>query len=91
MTSVTDHTGAELFVSARVRLLRDIQMERLFAGYETALAGAPVPRDLAVGDVGVVIATEIAPEPAAMVEFHVAGAPLWRGALNPEEIERVDA
>jgi hypothetical protein len=89
MSAVVDGEGRELFVSARVTLLRDIEMERLFAGYDTALAGAPLPRDLRVGDEGVVLGIEEAPEPGVMVEFRLDGTPFWRGALRPDEVRVV--
>lgn len=89
MSTVADGGGRELFVSAHVILLRDIEMERLFAGYDTALAGAPLPRDLKVGDEGVVVGLDQAPEPSVMVEFSLNGKPFWRGTLRPDEVRLV--
>jgi hypothetical protein len=84
--NLVDGTGHELHEGARVVMLRDIEMERLFAGYNEALAGAAVPRDLAPGDEGEVVGTDFAPDPVVIVEFRHQGRPFWRGGLRPDEI-----
>jgi hypothetical protein len=84
--SVLDSGGHELHEGARVIILREIEMERLFAGYDAALAGKELPRDLQPGDEGQVIEMDDAPAPVLIVEFRHQGAPFWRGELKPEEI-----
>jgi hypothetical protein len=79
---------AEIVETMEVVLTREIEMERLFAGYDAALQGRELPRDLAVGDRGEVIATENVPEHRFVVEFRHQGAPFWRGALREDEIRK---
>lgn len=86
MNTVYDVDGNELVALGRVQLVRDIEMERLFAGYDAALAGEPLPRDLERGDEGVILAVEQNPEPLLIVEFNLDGRPFWRGGLRPGEV-----
>jgi hypothetical protein len=84
--SVVDAGGHELHEGARVVILREIEMERLFAGYDAALAGKALPRDLAVGDEGEIVGADSTGDPVLIVEFRHHGTPFWRGGLRPEEI-----
>lgn len=89
MLAMHDRSGSEVIAGCRVKLLKDIEMERLFAGYAAALLGAPVPRDLSPGDEGHVIEVDHDDEPMALVEFNEGGKPFWRGLLRKEEIARL--
>ena len=86
MLAMRDANGAELVADMRVRLVADIEMERLFAGYAAALGGAPVPCDLAAGDEGREVSIEAGDTPMAMVEFTHGDGAFWRGLLKAEEV-----
>lgn len=86
MYVMRDVNGRDVVENCHVSLLRVIEMERLFAGYAAALHGAPVPRDLTIGDEGRVVALEQDDEPMALVEFAHDGKLFWRGALRSNEI-----
>lgn len=88
MAAMHDIAGVEVMPGEYVMLLRDIEMERLFAGYAEALKGAPVPRDLIGGSEGKVVAINQGDEPMAIVEFVYEGTPFWRGGLKAAEIAR---
>ena len=84
-----DSRGHDVTTKAVVTLTKPIEMERLFAGYALALAGQPVPCDLAIGAQGVVIEIELDDEPMALVEFLRSGTPFWRGLLRADEFAKV--
>lgn len=90
MVRLRDIAEVEITPGARVMLLREIEMERLFAGYAAALQGAPVPRDLIGGSEGLVLSIEEGDEPMGLVEFSYDGKAFWRGALKGEEMARCD-
>jgi hypothetical protein len=85
---MNDADGHPLFDGAHVSLLKEIRMERLFAGYDDALLGKPTPRDLVIGDVGMVVEMTYVPDPVAIVEFKHNGRTFWRGGLHADEIRR---
>jgi hypothetical protein len=86
---MTDVDGQPLFEGAQVVLLKEIRMELLFAGYDDALHGQPTPRDLTVGDTGMVIDIAYTPDPIAVVEFKHQGRTFWRGGLHADDIRRL--
>jgi hypothetical protein len=89
MDDIRDPDGRTIQPGARVALAKDIEMERLFSGYDAALAGAALPRDLAVGCEGQVVEIEYGGDPRLWVEFTHNGTPFWRGTLRPDEVRRL--
>jgi hypothetical protein len=85
---MSDIVQPEIVETTHVVLTREIEMERLFAGYDAALQGRELPRDLAVGDEGEVVGVENVPEHRFIVEFKHKGAPFWRGGLRPDEVRK---
>lgn len=87
MSRVDDALGRELVEGVRVALAKALPMERLFGGYDLALGGRPLARELAVGDEGVVVAIARGAEPVVTVVFAADGQDYWRGGLRPDELE----
>lgn len=81
-----DVNGARLMPRTAITLAVEIEMERLFVGYDAALAGAPVPHDLSVGNLGRILSIEDDGEPMGLVEFTDGAKAYWRGLLKGHEM-----